>query len=80
MLVGDAIKEMIHRAGTTQSALAKAAGYNTISSVSTPIAKNNLNVSTLVKLAGICGYDVMLVRRNAVEPEYPIKLESAEVS
>lgn len=80
MLIGEAIKEMIHRAGTTQSALAKAAGYNTISAVTTPIAKNNMNVSTLVKLANVCGYDVMLVRRNAIEPEYPIRVDSAEVN
>lgn len=78
MLIGEAIREMIHRAGMTQSSLAKAAGYNTVSSVTTPIAKNNMNVSTLVKLANICGYDLMLVRRNAVEPEYPIRIDSAE--
>lgn len=75
MMLGIAIKEMLHRSGMTQAELAKRAGYNTVSAVSTPIAKNNITISTLCLLADIAGYDVMLVRRSPIEPEYPIKID-----
>jgi hypothetical protein len=60
----------------TQAALASAAGYSTLSSVTTPIMKNNMNVATLIKFANIMGYDLMLVRREQAEPEYPIKIDA----
>jgi hypothetical protein len=77
MLMKDALKEMIHRSGMTQAGLARAAGYNTLSAVSTPIMKNNMNVTTLVKFANVMGYDLMLVRRNGAEPEYPIRIDAS---
>lgn len=75
MLLKDALKEIIHRSKKTQKTLAEAAGYKTVSAISTPIARNEMNVSTLLKLANAAGYDLMLVRRNALEPEYPILIE-----
>lgn len=79
MKLGVALKEMIHRAGTSQKKLATAAGYKTVSCLSTPIANNDMQVSTLARLAEAAGYDLMLVRRNAIEPEYPIKIDPKEV-
>ena len=75
MKFSDALKEMIHRAKLTQKGLAEKAGYKTLSSVTTPIARGDIKLSTLCRLAG---YDVMLVRRDAIEPEYPIKIEYGE--
>lgn len=78
MRFSNALKEIIHRANTTQKELAKKAGYKTVSSVSTPIASNDIRLSTLVRLAKAAGYNVMLVRENAIEPEYPIKIDYDE--
>ena len=66
MKFADALKEMIHRAKLTQKGLA------------TPIARGDIKLSTLCRLANSAGYDVMLVRRDAIEPEYPIKIEYGE--
>ena len=78
MKFADALKEMIHRAKLTQKGLAEKAGYKTLSSVTTPIARGDIKLSTLCRLANSAGYDVMLVRRDAVEPEYPIKIDFEE--
>lgn len=78
MKVADALKEMIHRAKLTQKGLAEKAGYKTLSSVTTPIARGDIKLSTLCRLANTAGYDVMLVRRDAVEPEYPIRIDFEE--
>nr|DAQ80878.1 MAG TPA: Regulatory protein-modification, helix-turn-helix, transcriptional regulator, DNA [Caudoviricetes sp.] len=78
MKFADALKEMIHRAKLTQKGLAEKAGYKTLSSVTTPIARGDIKLSTLCRLANSAGYDVMLVRRDAIEPEYPIKIEYSE--
>lgn len=71
----DAMKEMIHRAKTSQLKLAQDAGYKGCSAVSVPITKNDITLSTLLRLAGAAGYDVMLVRRenDPLSPEYPIR-------
>ena len=78
MKFADALKEMIHRAKLTQKGLAEKAGYKTLSSVTTPIARGDITLSTLCRLANSAGYDVMLVRRDAVEPEYPIRIDFEE--
>lgn len=71
----DAMKEMIHRSKTSQLKLAQDAGYKGCSTVSAPIARNDITLSTLLRLADAAGYDVMLVRRenDPLAPEYPIK-------
>ena len=78
MKFADALKEMIHRAKLTQKGLAEKAGYKTLSSVTTPIARGDIKLSTLCRLANSAVYDVMLVRRDAVEPEYPIRIDFEE--
>ena len=37
--------------------------------------EGDMRVFTLCSMASRCGYDVMLVRRSAVEPEYPIRID-----
>lgn len=75
MTLGIALKEMLHRVGMRQMDLAHAAGYKTVSVVSTPISRGDMCVSTLVKLANAAGYDVCLKRRVEDEPEYPIRID-----
>ena len=79
MTLGMALKEMLHRSGMTQSEVTTKAGYKTPSAIGTPIAKNEMNVSTLVKLAHVAGYKVVLVRENPdpMNPEYPIYIGCA---
>ena len=77
MTLGEALREITHRSRMTQKKITELAGYKTVSAISTPIAKNDMNVSTLLKFANAAGYDVMLVRRNAIEPEYPIRIDFA---
>lgn len=79
MMLKEALKELAHRSRMSQKGLASAAGYKTMSAVSTPISRGDMQVSTLVRLADAAGYDLMLVRRNAIEPEYPIKIDPKEV-
>ena len=78
MKFADALKEMLHRAGLTQKGIAEKAGYKSISIVTAPIARGDIKISTLTRLANAAGYDVMLVRRDAVEPEYPIRIDFEE--
>lgn len=78
MKLGLALKEMLHRSNFTQKKIAEAAGYKTVSCITTPIANNDMQVSTLVKFANLAGYDVMLVRRNALDPEYPIRIDPVQ--
>lgn len=76
MQLRDALRELVHRARTSQVRLVHDAGYASQSVVSSPISRNDIKVSTLVRLANAAGYDVMLVRRNAVEPELPIRIDA----
>lgn len=75
MLLKDALKEMAHRNRWKQSDLAQAAGYRTVSAISTPIKANDMRVSTLLRIANAAGYDLKLVRRSPLTPEYPIDIE-----
>lgn len=78
MKFADAVKEMLRRARTTQKGICEKAGCKSIGSISNPLSRGDMQVSTLVKFANAAGYDVMLVRRDAIEPEYPIKIEYGE--
>ena len=75
MLLGEAIKEMIHQARMTQKKLAAAAGYKTVSSITTPIAKNEIKVNTLVRLANAAGYDLVLRKLDNPEEFAPIRID-----
>ena len=75
MVLKDALKEIVHRKKWTQKILTEKAGYRSMSAITTPIAKGDMCVSTLIRLANAAGYDLMLVRRDAPEPEYPIRID-----
>lgn len=76
MELGGALREMVHRANMTLTGVTRKAGYRTVSAISTPMTRGVINLTTLLRLADACGYDVMLVRRNPLEPEYPIRIDS----
>lgn len=78
MKFAEAVREMIHRAKTTQKQICADAGFKSVSSISNPLSRGDMQVSTLVKFAKAAGYNVMLVRENAIEPEYPIKIDYDE--
>ena len=75
MILRDALKEIVHRNKWTQKMLTEKAGYKSMSAITAPIAKGDMCVSTLIRLAGAAGYDLMLVRREPQEPEYPIRID-----
>ena len=66
-----AVNVMIAQEGLTQKRLAEAAGYKTVSAVSTPIAKGDIMLSTLCRLAGAAGYSVCLIKDGAKFEDYP---------
>lgn len=72
---GLAIKEIVHQSHTSQKKLAEAAGYKHLSSVTTPIARNDLMLSSMIRLADALGYDVMLVKRHNIENQPNIVVE-----
>ena len=75
---GRAIKEMVHQSQSSQKKLAELAGYKHLSSVTTPIARNDLMLSSMVRLADALGYDVMLVKRHNVENQPNIVVKRPE--
>lgn len=66
-----AFKVMLAQEGLTQKRLAQAAGYKTVSAISTPLAKGDIMLSTLSRLAKAAGYTVCLVKDGANLEEYP---------
>ncbi|OUQ22146.1 hypothetical protein B5E80_15215 [Flavonifractor sp. An135] len=75
--LGLAIKEIIHQCRTTQMALAEKAGYKYVSAVTAPIARNDMHVSSLVRMAEALGYDLVLVKRENAEGHPSIRIASA---
>ena len=75
---GRAIKEMVHQSQSSQKKLAELAGYKHLSSVTTPIARNDLMLSSMVRLADALGYDLMLVKRENVDGYPPIRIDAAK--
>jgi hypothetical protein len=77
MRLGLALKEMIHQCQTTQKGLAEKAGYHTMSCITTPIARDDIKVSTLLRFAETLGYDLVLVKRDNVDGYPPIHIDPA---
>lgn len=74
-----AFKVMLTQEGLTQKKLAAAAGYKTVSAISTPLAKEDIMLSTLTRLAKAAGYSVCLVKDGASAEEYPpIRIDPKE--
>ena len=78
MRLGLAIKEMIHQCHTTQKGLAEKAGYKTLSCLTTPISRDDIKVSTLLRFADTLGYDLVLVKRENVDGYPPIRIDTAK--
>ena len=72
---GRAIKEMVHQSQSSQKKLAELAGYKHLSSVTTPIARNDMLLSSMIRLADALGYDLMLVKRHNIENQPIIVVE-----
>lgn len=77
MTLSEALKTMAKRSGLTYKKWGERAGNHAYSVITTPIDRNDAHISTLVKLANAAGYDVLLVRRHALEPEEPIIIDEA---
>ena len=76
----EAIKEMLHEGKMTQKGVCEAAGYKSVGSVAQPLARGDLKVSTLLRLSDAAGFDVVLVKRNNLEGDRPIKIIGRELS
>ena len=66
----EAIKEMLHDSGMTQKGVCEAAG-----SVAQPLARGDIKISTLLRLADAAGFDIVLVQRSNLEGYSPIKIK-----
>lgn len=77
MTLSEALKTMSKRSKLPYQKWGKMVGNDTYSVITTQIYRNDAHVSTLVRLANAAGYDVLLVRRHALEPEEPIVIENA---
>lgn len=77
MTLSDALKTMAKRTKISYKKWGEKAGGVTYSVITSPITRNDAMVSTLVKLANAAGYDVLLVRMHALEPEEPIVIDEA---
>ena len=70
----DAIKEMLHESRMTQKGVCEAAGYKSVGSVAQPLARGDVKISTLLRLAEAAGFDIVLVKRENLEGHRPIKI------
>lgn len=77
MTLSEALKTMSKRSKLPYKKWGRMVGNDTYSVITTPITRNDAMISTLVKLANAAGYDVLLVRRHALEPEEPIVIDNA---
>lgn len=75
MTLSEALKTMSKRSKLPYKKWGRMVGNDTYSVITTPITRNDAMVSTLLKLANAAGYDVLLVRRHALEPEEPIVID-----
>lgn len=75
MTLSGALKEMSKRSKIPYQKWGEMVGNDTYSVITSSITRNECMVSTLVRLANAAGYDVLLVRRHAFEPEEPIVID-----
>lgn len=75
MKLAEALKTMAQRTKITYQNWGKKVGNVTDGVVTSAIDRNDCMTSTLVRLANAAGYDVLLVRRHALEYEEPIVID-----
>lgn len=76
-----AMNVLMAQEGISQKKWAEAAGYKTVSAISTPISKGDIMLSTLCRLAKSVGYSVCLVKDGPNEVGYlpiPVDAKSAK--
>lgn len=77
MNLNASIKEIMRRSWTTYKKVKEECGFKSDASISAPMKKNDMHVSTLLNIANACGYDVVLIKREEVKTEFPIKIDCA---
>lgn len=77
MTLAEALKTMCKRSKLTHKKWAEKFGSVTTSVITSPITRNDMMVSTLIKLSNAAGYDVLLVRRHTLEYEETIVIDKA---
>lgn len=77
MTLSEALKTMSKRSKIPYQKWGEMVGNDTYSVITSSITRGDAKVSTLVRLANAAGYDVLLVRRHALEPEDPIVIDNA---
>lgn len=70
MTLSDALRLMANKSGLTYAQWGERAGGVAYSTISSPIDRNDMKVSTLVRLADVAGYDLLLLRRPDAEGRY----------
>ncbi len=60
MKLSEAIKEMFSQAGLTYRNAAARMGAKSQGSVTNVVVRNNCSVSSLIEIANVCGYDLIL--------------------
>lgn len=80
MKLAEALKTVSKRNKITYKGWAEKIGLTSIGSIAVPMSRGDMRVSTLVKLVNALGYDVMIVKRHALEPEEPIVIDPKEES
>ena len=75
-----AMNVLMAQEGISQKKWAEAAGYKTVSAISTPLSKGDIMLSTLCRLAKAAGYSVCLVKDEPNEERFPpIPIDAASV-
>lgn len=75
-----AMNVLMAQEGITQKKWAEAAGYKTVSAISTPLSKGDIMLSTLCRLAKAAGYSVCLVKDGPNEEGFlPIPIDAKSI-
>lgn len=75
-----AMNVLMAQEGISQKKWAEAAGYKTVSAISTPLSKGDIMLSTLCRLAKAAGYSVCLVKDGSNEEGFlPIPIDAKSV-
>lgn len=79
MKLADAVRQMIKEKKTTQRSVALKMGYKSQSPFGTMLSRGNMNVTTLVKIANLLDYEVVLQPvKPGKKPEGQIAIEMSD--
>ena len=77
MCLSDALRALCSKANLSQLAMSQKAGFKSVTGVSAPIARGDMQVSTLLRIADVAGYQLVLARKVNITQEEPIVIDSA---